>query len=713
MSNVAVILRPATPASPESVVVDVVLIDTEERRSGAPHFLENDAATAGSGAIPSGATLDGPVPSTGFPKTVEVVEAGCFHARHQVTSRLRNRTTRKALPTAGITATIDDVPEDVFREILEYLSPKDVVALGLTSRTLAKAAFDPLTWAWLLQRDFQAPSQPMPLYRQPRQATPFSFGSSPLVMSPSPPFSSSSATLALLNGPTSPNNHGPGGMPRSPASASPASPLRSSLRRPPSSVLISTLLAMEEARPATTVTTPVQTPLRTWRSRTMSTRGVREEEGEGTKGGRSGHPMSEYVRLHNEHKQGAARRIRKTKAALQELQAIKRQYTLRVFLDVLQWGCGLGLYPWLLFAWLLLMYLKTSGTYPSLPWTAVWAPVIAAVLWPWMFAAIGAVTECFARRAADRATEKRSNDPFSEPVDVTTIAGTGTSTTTDLIWVSHGGCCYGQDSGDEGSFVEYAQQVKSYRTGKCVRKCRLRCCFFTLPMVCLLLSPIFILLKLEGVGFFAETSYAVSLIPVWMFFLTWCCLPQGGAFPCLDDGEARTMMFFTQACATIVFAPVIAVTAAILDGANIRLIFALLPLFILDVLILGFLIFFALMSCCASSMSDRREARLATCVALTVLAFGLGAQVPASIYWEQGEKDKVAGALLIPAIFFMAIISCLWSGGSVALLRKTRKSSFKYLYTARWRTIDKDMTAGLPKGHGTSPALTSAVKALQ
>jgi hypothetical protein len=65
---------------------------------------------------------------------------------------------------------------------------------------------------------------------------------------------------------------------------------------------------------------------------------------------------------------------------------------LRLFFDVLQFGCGIGCLGCYSFITLLLLLLKLNGS-DSIPWAAVFLPFLGTVIQPFCCAAIGAVVE--------------------------------------------------------------------------------------------------------------------------------------------------------------------------------------------------------------------------------------------------------------------------------------------------------------------------------
>ena len=139
-----------------------------------------------------------------------------------------------------------------------------------------------------------------------------------------------------------------------------------------------------------------------------------------------------------------------------------------------------------------------------------------------------------------------------------------------------------------------------------------------------------------------------------------------------------------------------------LDGAEIGLVFALIPLFLLDVLLLGAGVFVILRG---RNHVDRSKAYTGAAVALSLAALGICAQIAASVYWAAGSTASAALALAAPALLLSIILALLACLGAVLIWRKARRRKFVSLYRVQWRSAISSVAAGSPAGHGHAPFL--------
>jgi hypothetical protein len=212
--------------------------------------------------------------------------------------------------------------------------------------------------------------------------------------------------------------------------------------------------------------------------------------------------LRRYMQLYAVHREEGRKYRKRRDDTVTDMEATKRRFRLRTWLDCVQFGCGLGFFLVYPVIWLALMFARTTGLAPDLSWGVVWAPIMAAIVHPLAMAAVGALTE---RWAVDA-------DPRSAWRD--------------------------QELGEKYNLVHYAQQLKKYRNGnRCCRRSRpvMGCCTYSW----LLLAPILLVLKLEGV---ISASWPVVFIPLWMLLPLTCCLPWMGVFPFADDGDGRRIM---------------------------------------------------------------------------------------------------------------------------------------------------------------------------
>jgi hypothetical protein len=454
-----------------------------------------------------------------------------------------------------------------------------------------------------------------------------------------------------------------------------------------------------------------------------STSRADERDGGDVERGAGTSALRRYMQLYAVHREAGRKYRKRRDDTVTDMEATKRRFRLRTWLDCVQFGCGLGFFLVYPLIWLALLFVRTTGVAPNLSWGVVWAPIMAAIVHPLVMAAIGAVTERWAVNADARSA-----------------------------WRD-------QELGEKYNLVHYAQQVKTYHNGnRCCRSSRpvMGCCTYSW----LLLAPILLVLKLDGV---ISASWPVVFIPLWMLLPLTCCLPWMGIFPFADDGDGRRIMCgmlsvrllvprdsgfadarrgrtafalkpaadachicgshrhdsaadcdhptgssFVCPCLQVLvifFAGTLGTVCALLAGKDMRLLYALIPFWIFDGLLFCGACFAWVMGCCASSASDRKWFRVIGAVTTFVLVLALSGEIPAAIWWDQEDYQAVARALIAPALTLAVILSVAGCVGAGLLLVKARRKAFQQLYRSNWRNSDASVAASMPGGHAAAEVL--------
>jgi hypothetical protein len=155
----------------------------------------------------------------------------------------------------------------------------------------------------------------------------------------------------------------------------------------------------------------------------------------------------------------------------------------------------------------------------------------------------------------------------------------------------------------------------------------------------------------------------------------------------------------------VFFAGTLGTVCALLAGREMRLLYALIPFWILDGLLFCGACFAWAMGCCASSASDRKWFRVIGVVTTLVLVIALSGEIPAAIWWDQGDYQAVARALIAPALtlaVMLSIAGCVIAG---LLLVKARRKAFQQLYRSNWRSSHASVAASMPGGHAAAEVL--------
>jgi hypothetical protein len=304
-------------------------------------------------------------------------------------------------------------------------------------------------------------------------------------------------------------------------------------------------------------------------------------------------------------------------------------------------------------------------------WAAVFAPVIAAIVHPCLFACIGAVTE----RCSQGANSSSA--------------------------------CSGQSDGDEkGNFVAYAAAVKEWYDDR-----RCKCCRFMLAAaiwIDLLLCPVLLILKLDG---HIDCSWPVAMTPIWLLCGLAFLAPCSGLMPCVDDGEDTCASIGIVSAFVCYFLPTLAVVASMLAGRAIVLKFALIPLWLLDAFLLLGAAGAGVAACCARG--DRSDRAIFTGMSLSMLVFGVVgtvSQIYAAIDWSEGDYEGVSKSLIIGGIVIMVAVCVAWCVLAVVLLKHARDSEFKGLYTRNWLRGDTAVAAAMPAGTAVGNVLRNLVR---
>jgi hypothetical protein len=209
--------------------------------------------------------------------------------------------------------------------------------------------------------------------------------------------------------------------------------------------------------------------------------------------------------MFKEHAAAARARTQDVADARADLAGLRRRYCLRRCLDLLQFGWGLAVPAVYLTVWLILLLARLVSSAPS--WAVVFAPLMALTLHPLVMAGLSHLTVRCSRGAANASA------------------------------------CRGQEAGETDNWGDYARRAHAFDAGS-ARCNRARPVLFWLSYACLLLVPVLVVLKLEGV---ITGPWPAVFVPLWLLMCPLLsALPWTGACPSLVDAGMRN-----RACASI------------------------------------------------------------------------------------------------------------------------------------------------------------------
>lgn len=521
---------------------------------------------------------------------------------------------------------VDELPDEVLvASILPFLRPKDVLALGSTSRRFNRVCMAPQLWDAMVKRDFRIGD---------RTSTDGGQGRGILAVVRS--LSSSARSLSSLS-----------------------------------------------TRSTTTVlSNPMRAAGTSGRSNQVANMDAAGGVAPSGSASAAAMPFQRYRQLYAQHVGDARKRVADARQLTEDVGASRKRYCARAALDVVQYGCGITIFPFVyIVAWLVLMLqrLTRDEGEPRPSWDEVWLPIVLAVIHPVVFMGIGLVTECCTRAAS-----------------------------------SPSAACARVADADKSNFAAFGRHVadKSCRKTAATKRCG-RSLFLLVMWVLTLAQPLLIASRLSER---LTSSWGVILIPTWLICILGFCLPATRC--CGGETGGFLSMWGGSLCYIL---PALAVTTAILNGANINIKFALVPIWVFLAFLAMSLIGVCLAGCmrliCNGGAGERREAYASLAggtVACLVLAGTLAGEIIAIKNWgvsDDPEAGKNVARGLIGSALAWFVPLMLASFATAALLwADARRDSFRELWRCRWCRVTAAPVAGLPAGGAATSIVLDQVR---
>lgn len=528
------------------------------------------------------------------------------------------------------------LPDALLRNILGFLSARDVAALSLVDRQLRLLAGDEELWDSFLGRDFRLVSSSVGAPR---------FG---LI---GPDDEALEAADRLCTAPGSPRS------PRSPRSA--GSPLSASIRTPRSPQLLG----------AANIVGP----------------SVRS-------GAPSASRLQDYRAKFAKHAQVASHDQRVRHRARAHVIAVYNRFVLRRILDAAQFGCGMMLWPILIFLWLLLLLLRLTGWTPSLSWGAIFAPLIAMPVILVSCMGLGLLTRFLSVRATQEYEDAKilgnsTSGGATAPLRLQPVPS---------VWVA-------QHLGDKNNLADCAVQVLQHRLslrGTCWVVARRL--VIPLFIASLIIAPIVDLAKASDA---ISISWVAAFTPTWVFLLLLPATPYTGLMPCITSWGERRVFALLLTIVGVVAGSQLALSASAMDGKDIAPAVVMIPMWItaaaLGTLACGMI---GLALCRCRRPRDRRLAAMG-CGLLTAVGGFLGSMLPALSAWQDGDMEKMARSLLVPLVLLFAAAAAGWLVVSNKMYLKARARAFRRVLDPTWLRSIKTARKMMPAGHGAHPTL--------
>lgn len=389
--------------------------------------------------------------------------------------------------------------------------------------------------------------------------------------------------------------------------------------------------------------------------------------------------------------------------------SLHRRFFLRRYLNLAQFGIGLPSGPILLFAWLLMLLLRTSGTTPNLPWGAVFAPLIAMPLLLLSCMGLGLLTRCRSVRALAAYERAKSLAlPTVQPRSNTEKAAVKRAVIPS-IWVD-------QHLGDKGTLAEYAIRVlQGGREGALDSDMppfwRVARWLVIVPFIMtLIIAPIVDLAKLSGA---ISVPWIAALTPTWIFLLLLPAVPYTGLLPFLRYLSDKRVFAVIFAIIGAVAGAQLALSALVMDGADIAPAIVMIPMWIVTTTIglaaLGICVF----GFCRRPRNWLRKRAVLGCTLLVVSGVFLGSLLPALFAWQDGDTEKLSRSVLVPLLM-------LFAAAVVGMLLFTRKvhhrslvQAFRGLYSLVWVKTHRNINSLMPGGHGSHRSMEGLAKDME
>lgn len=562
---------------------------------------------------------------------------------------------------------LHELPESLLRHVISFLPAKDAAAMSLVSRSFRHLAGAEDLWTGLLHKDFRldenfayiSASDGGRLHREALRSP----GTSPFLRS-----QEAATAHRLLPGRILPSGS------RSPVSVHATTP------RSPHNIASTPSFGSSVAA----VSSPT-----------------------GSRGGES--RFKAYRSLFAKHVQVVGTETLAREQARGLVHSLRRRFILRRWLNVAQFGLGLPSGPILLFAWMLLLLLRTSGVAPNLPWAAVFAPLIAMPLLLVSCMGLGLVTRCLSIRALV-AYERAKLLTLPTVIGPRADAEKAISKRPIIpsVWLD-------QHLGDKNTLAEYAFRVVRAGRSETLDEMPpvwhvIRWLVIATFILALVIAPIMDLAKLSGA---VSVSWVAALTPTWIFLLLLPAVPYTGLLPCLRylSGKRTFAVMFTVVGS--IAGAQLALSAWVMDGADIAPAVVLIPMWIVTAAIGLTALAVFVISFCRRPRHWRRKRAVVGCGLLIVASVFLGSLLPALFAWQDGETEKLARAVLVPLLMLFASAAAGVLVFTYKEHRRAQMQAFRGLYSGVWSRTRHNITALMPGGHGAHTSLQALARDME